>query len=426
MKIASTSALALLLTNLCLLQAQQKLTITSGCNYADGQSATQTIYTFDPPAEIAEVAKHILDQAAIKTMPFIIKSADVSNAKATTVDNQRYILINQTFISDFKKDARTKWAAHALLAHEVAHHVLGHQFNLKDNKQRKNQEFEADKWAGVVMARLGATRDEALAGIRNFAKADETVTHPPKDAREQAMGIAFDEEAKILAQKKNPGNEKIPVALDRSVFNKPNLVESAIAVIDDEKVTITVFLPGTLNGHALRICLKSNNENLVPGVNNESSLNGLGENIPFTARKTIVWNYAMDKRGKQEASQPELLRVYVFDMNAAAPGMPPGDKAILGAFGVVGLGGLGYGIAGMIQGKNLYKLYRDVRNEDAPQYAAESRETRYDSIHGKSYSDQRRPARAQPVRRLAPLLADEALRELPAGAGRARPGCVAV
>lgn len=43
---------------------------------------------------------------------------------------QRFILYNTIFLRDFQSDARSKWAACDVLAHEIGHHVSFHNFFL--------------------------------------------------------------------------------------------------------------------------------------------------------------------------------------------------------------------------------------------------------------------------------------------------------
>ena len=44
-------------------------------------------------------------------------------------------------------------------------------------------ELEADKFAGGILFRLGATLEEAQAGVNTFSLASDSKTHPPKRAR---------------------------------------------------------------------------------------------------------------------------------------------------------------------------------------------------------------------------------------------------
>ena len=117
----------------------------------------------------------------------MVKSADCKNALATVEGKQRYILYNTSFLEDFKKDAKTKWAAYCVMAHEIGHHLNNHDFEVSDKKKRKIMELEADKFAGGVLFILGATLDEAKAGIDLLQSKGESDTHPPAKARAEAI-----------------------------------------------------------------------------------------------------------------------------------------------------------------------------------------------------------------------------------------------
>lgn len=60
-----------------------------------------------------------------------------------------------------------------------------------------------------------------------------------------------------------------------------------------------------------------------------------------------------------------------------------GEKWALAGIGAAGVGSVSYGIASMIQGKNLYQTYEDVRFEGAPEYATESRDDLYERANKK-------------------------------------------
>jgi predicted Zn-dependent protease len=121
---------------------------------------------------------------------YTIRAANVSNALASTEGGQRYILYNTTFLENFKRDAQTQWAAYCVLAHEIGHHLNNHDFTETDVKKRKSLELAADRFAGNVLQKMGATLAEAQAGVNTFSL-DETKTHPPKSARLEAIAVGW-------------------------------------------------------------------------------------------------------------------------------------------------------------------------------------------------------------------------------------------
>lgn len=167
------------------LPGQQLLEIQHSCSF-DGEERQTEFYAFDASAEADQIVGRIV-KAVNLSKNFVVKSADCKNALATVKGRDRYILYNTTFLEKFKQDARTKWAAYCVLAHEIGHHLNNHDIETDDSKKRKIMELEADRFAGGVMFTLGATLDEAQAGIEMLQTQGESATHPPARARAEAI-----------------------------------------------------------------------------------------------------------------------------------------------------------------------------------------------------------------------------------------------
>ncbi len=111
----------------------------------------------------------------------MLKAADVENAAAylDPLSRQRLILYNEDFVRNLEERSKSFWTARAILAHEVAHHANGH-LELIDPERRKQQELEADKFAGAVLFRLGATEEAAVAVFQGFREGE---SYPRSQAR---------------------------------------------------------------------------------------------------------------------------------------------------------------------------------------------------------------------------------------------------
>ncbi len=169
-----------------LLQAQpQSFRLAPGCAY-DGPQPGNNVYVFESSGEANRIVTELLDALGLQ-QNFVIKSANIQNALATTESGQRYILYSTSFLEKFKADANTRWAAYSVLAHEIGHHLNGHNFSETDTRQRKLLELEADQFSGSVLRMLGATLSEAQAGIEKIGLEGETNTHPAKTARREAV-----------------------------------------------------------------------------------------------------------------------------------------------------------------------------------------------------------------------------------------------
>lgn len=165
--------------------AQKRMQIPSGCAF-DTDVKNLNPYTFDADPQAQQIVGEICAAIGIQ-QKFQLQSADVKNALACERDGQRYILYNTDFLKEFQADARSKWAAYGVLAHEIGHHVNFHRFDESNNDTRKELELEADRFAGSVLRLLSATKDEAKTAVSNLVNKTETTTHPPPTARNLAV-----------------------------------------------------------------------------------------------------------------------------------------------------------------------------------------------------------------------------------------------
>lgn len=194
--------IALFLATACVrLPAQTLLHLRNGCHF-DGDETPRDVYAYDPSKEATQIVSRITAAIGLE-QNFVVKAADVSNALANTEGGQRYILYNTTFLENFKRDAQTKWAAYCVLAHEIGHHLNNHDFTEVDPVKRKLLELAADRFAGNVLQKMGATLAEAQAGINSF-KLDESKTHPSKSARLEAIAVGWKQSVEKEAEKEAP------------------------------------------------------------------------------------------------------------------------------------------------------------------------------------------------------------------------------
>lgn len=169
--------------------SQELIVVTHSCAY-DGEEADKEFYQFDPSDEADRIVAEICSAVSL-SKNFNIKASNVKNALATAEGGQRYILYSTSFLEKFKSEARTRWAAYSVLAHEIGHHLNGHNFSEPDPVKRKRMELEADKFSGGVLRLLNANLGEAQAGIETFGLEGETKTHPPASARREAIASGW-------------------------------------------------------------------------------------------------------------------------------------------------------------------------------------------------------------------------------------------
>jgi tetratricopeptide (TPR) repeat protein len=181
--------------------AQTVLHIKNGCHF-DGDETPKDIYGYDPSNEAVDIISRITAAIGLE-QNYTIRAANVSNALASTEGGQRYILYNTTFLENFKRDAQTQWAAYCVLAHEIGHHLNNHDFTETDAKKRKLLELAADRFAGNILQKMGATLAEAQAGVNTFSL-DETKTHPPKSARLEAIAVGWKQSQEKEVKEETP------------------------------------------------------------------------------------------------------------------------------------------------------------------------------------------------------------------------------
>lgn len=346
MRILTFSALLLLLLcGVSSISAQnleiKKINVAQGCNYGNGITRGE-ITVVGGSKDAQKIVQEILGALPMITKPeFTLNAGPVPNAVALMQGEQRYIIYSEKFMESFQNKSLTRWASYSLLAHEVGHHVNRHTFGEKTREQSHKDELEADEFSARVLAHLGATLDEALAGIKAFDKDGESDSHPAPDIREEVITIAYKEEVGKLA---NIGINKFVLDLDESCFANPwNLATEANtqAELDQEKVTIKIQIPSGYSGKRLKVCLKSNDPNMTPEARTTGSVGGTGVDMPYTPVVSIVWNYKMDRYGQDQVSRPKILRVYVYATDDQ-PREPAGAKFLWGTVGVAGLGAAGY------------------------------------------------------------------------------------
>jgi tetratricopeptide (TPR) repeat protein len=135
---------------------------------------------------------------------FVVKSCNnIENAVAVTYKGNRYILYDSKFMDEIASKTNY-WSNIFILSHEVGHHINGHSvdiiLHLTDSvepislSQSRQQELEADEFAGFILAKLGANLSQASSAINLLANNDDDSfsTHPSKNKRLNAIKIGFD------------------------------------------------------------------------------------------------------------------------------------------------------------------------------------------------------------------------------------------
>ncbi|MDQ3844151.1 MAG: M48 family metalloprotease [Bacteroidota bacterium] len=145
---------------------------------------------FQSVYEAGEYIQTMLDSINWKENFLIREQNGINNAYATIIRNQRYIIYDNNFLENLDAYARTKWASISVLAHEMGHHYRNHVIDAQGSTPPK--EIEADYFSGYVMAKLGASLNEARAAMEQIASPQASASHPAKADRLKAITSGWD------------------------------------------------------------------------------------------------------------------------------------------------------------------------------------------------------------------------------------------
>ena len=161
---------------------------------------------------------------------------EISNALAVTYNGNRYILYDKKFMQVITQYTNN-WSNMFILAHEVGHHINGHTRDvalagvLSDSslEKQRQEELEADKFAGFVLAKLGASLDQTVAVIDLMAPTtDDTYsTHPNKNKRIEAIREGYSGGATRVASNKSSSNNSARTSSSVSGYWTKERVESS-------------------------------------------------------------------------------------------------------------------------------------------------------------------------------------------------------
>ncbi len=127
----------------------------------------------------------VLGAAGLSGTNFEIRESDhVLDARALICNGNRYILINGRFLSGLGwRDRNWSWTKAGIMAREIGRHVMGH---VVYRGERHREEISADRYAGHLLFRMGASLDQALAMTELLPELLSS-SHPTKSERVAAV-----------------------------------------------------------------------------------------------------------------------------------------------------------------------------------------------------------------------------------------------
>jgi len=155
----------------------------TACLFSGGQLPSElTLQASD--SELANAVAYILGYTGLRSN-FIVESSNVADAVAILSGTTRYVVYNKDVMKALNERAGNKWAAVAVLAHEVGHHLQGH--TLQSGGSRPKEELEADHYAGFILERMGVTPQVASSAINKLVNDMPTATHPGRTERMDSL-----------------------------------------------------------------------------------------------------------------------------------------------------------------------------------------------------------------------------------------------
>ena len=177
---------------------------------------------------------------------FIIRACEnIPNAMAISLKGIRYIYYNTEFMNQINSKSRY-WTNMSILAHEVGHHINGHTIDVllyannsveeESLSASRSMELQADEFSGFVLAKLGATINQATEAISKMTSDDDDTysTHPKRSKRLLAIKKGY--------QRAKSQNNAL---IKSSIVNEPPKVETITRVVE-KTVTDTVKVYDTV------------------------------------------------------------------------------------------------------------------------------------------------------------------------------------
>ncbi len=300
--------------------------LENGCSYnSDSKDEEIEIYLADKKE--MDVIENITSFSGIP-LNFKIYQADIENAVATIINNERYILYDQRLLDFADSETNSYWSSISILAHEIGHHLSGHTLNeLKDSHKA---ELEADNFSGFVLYNMGASIDQATAAIKKLGSTLESESHPKKEDRireikkgwEKAYKLDYDS-AIPPPLSENP-NDFYEYTMDM-LYNQENL-EFYSRISDGYDFMYGVITDSNLEGKMV--------ENVVIEIiktgkkweTNYGSLNG--KRIEFN----LDYGYGPNMCNACMRQFPELLKAGRRIKFAFDEGRPDGGSSLNGVF----------------------------------------------------------------------------------------------
>ena len=154
------------------------------------------------------VVEKVATAAGMAATPPIFR-APVDAARAIYVDGREAIVYNPDFLDEVNLRAGTPWAAVSVIAHELGHHYYRHSADPVDTlppETLRERELVADYFSGFVLARMGASVEDAEAAQEALYDDASTPTHPDSARRLRAITAGWSDGESGSAPTESPSD----------------------------------------------------------------------------------------------------------------------------------------------------------------------------------------------------------------------------
>ena len=168
----------------------------------------QSTSQFASPSIANNALSRILEINNLKGNFILVPCDQISNVVAMTYNGTRYILYDEEFMASLNNSSNVTNLT--ILAHEIGHHVNGHVKDIiavkngksspKSIAENRQQELEADEFAGFTLSKLGVKIKQVNKVFQSITNDDINTysTHPPLSQRLAAVKKGYDNNNKIF------------------------------------------------------------------------------------------------------------------------------------------------------------------------------------------------------------------------------------
>lgn len=160
--------------------------------------------------EAQAIFDKISDYTNLRTNIYTVPVTNMTVNVEICPGEENYIVYNAEWVRELYRETNNLWVLYAVMAHEAGHYVLGHQHTTLGSNPRI--ELEADEYAGEVLAKMGASLDNAQAAFKSEKMGPPSHTHPPINQRLDAVKAGW---SKVV--KRGP-SDTVPAALKNKIW----------------------------------------------------------------------------------------------------------------------------------------------------------------------------------------------------------------